>query len=161
MANPKADCIACRHEIDASAKLCPFCGANPVTGGKVDPQPVLDKHFPRKEQLSPPERALQFVRDRQAIVITVGIFVLVAVLFGVHKMMLARNAQAVTDVPAVPLTEIADLSDLPGNEVDEPMPDLDFQYEGDPKRMQTLLVEPGAVAPPAPASPRSAATTTQ
>ena len=34
MSDPKTQCVACQHEIDASAKLCPFCGANPVTGEK-------------------------------------------------------------------------------------------------------------------------------
>ncbi|MHB8998120.1 MAG: hypothetical protein ACYC9N_01210 [Thermoanaerobaculia bacterium] len=148
MSDPKTQCVTCLHEIDASAKLCPFCGANPVTGEKFDPTPVLEKHFPRKEPLTPAEGALQFVRDRQAIFVTGVVIALVLVLFGIHKLMLARNAQAVTDVPAVPLTEVADLASLPENEADEPMPEIDFQYDGDPKRMRMLLMEPGAVAPP-------------
>lgn len=153
MSDPKTECVACQHEIDASAKLCPFCGANPVTGEKFDAAPVLEKHFPRKDPLTPTEGALQFVRDRQAIFVTGVVLALVLALFGVHKLMLARNTQAVTDVPAVPLTEVADLASLPENEADEPMPEIDFQYEGDPKRVQMLLMEPGAVTPPPPPGP--------
>ena len=44
-----------------------------------------------------------------------------------------------------------DVTDL-NNQTDEtkpqPMPDLKFQYDGHPQTMRTLIVEPGAVAPP-------------
>lgn len=150
MSNEKVPCAACGHDIDRTAKLCPFCGGNPVTGEKFDARPVLERHFSRKEKLTPTEGAVQFVRDRQTIVVTgVIAFMLVAV-FGIHRFMQARNANAVTDVPAVPLTEVTDLSNQSGSERDAPLPDLDFEYEGNPKTMRTLLMEPGAVAPPPP-----------
>jgi hypothetical protein len=158
MTDSKTECVTCQHEIDATAKLCPFCGANPVTGEKFDATPVLEKHFPPKEALGPTEGALQFVRDRQAIFVTGVVIALVLALFGVNKLMLSRNTKAVTDVPAVPLTEVADLASPPENEADEPMPEIDFQYDGDPKRMRMLLMEPGAVTPaPPPGTPANAA----
>ena len=37
-----AVCAACRRSIDAAAKLCPYCGANPVTGERIDTQAIRE-----------------------------------------------------------------------------------------------------------------------
>jgi hypothetical protein len=58
----------------------------------------------------------------------------------------ARNASDVSNEPAVPLTEVADLSEPEQRRA--PMPELKFQYGGDAKKMRTFIVEPGAVTPP-------------
>ena len=60
-----------------------------------------------------------------------------------------RNATAVSDAAAVPLTDVADLNNQADDAQSTPMPELKFQYDGNPKTMRSYIVEPGAVAPPA------------
>jgi hypothetical protein len=92
---------------------------------------------------------LEYARQRQGIVITVSLIVAFLVLAGIHQFATMRNANAVTDTPAVPLTEIADSPDrLISRPV--PIPDLDFQYDGRPQVMRTYIAEKGAVAPAPP-----------
>ena len=147
-------CAACRRSIDAAAKLCPYCGANPTTGERIDTQAILQEVFSPRE-LSTSESVLEYARQRQGIVITVSVIVAFLVLAGIHQFATMRNAKAVTDAPAVPLTEIADSPDrLISRPV--PIPDLDFQYDGRPEAMRTYIVEKGAVAP-APAMPQQPA----
>jgi hypothetical protein len=155
----KAVCVACRHKIDAAAKLCPYCGADPATGQKVDTQAVLQEMF-RPRELTTSESVLEYARQRQGVVIAVSIAVVFLVLAALHQFVTARNESAVSTAPAVPLTEVADLSNQPVENAAAPMPDLKFQYDGQPKTMRTFIVEPGAVAPPAPPAPPPAATTT-
>ncbi len=143
----KVLCAACHHEIDDAARLCPYCGSDPHTGQKViDTQAILQEVFhPRR--VTATEGVMEFARQRQGVVIALAVVLLVALLASFHQFVMRRNATSVSDSPAVPLTDVADL----GNQSDEtqrlPMPELQFQYDGNPKTMRTYIVEPGAVAP--------------
>jgi len=141
-----AVCLACRHAIDDAAKICPYCGADPRTGQKaVDTQALLQEVF-HPRQLSTTEGVLQYARQRQGIVITFGVILVLAVLTAFHQLVLRRNRTVVSE--AVPLTEIADLSNQPDETRALPMPELKFQYDGNPQTMRSFIIEPGAVAPP-------------
>ncbi len=60
-----AVCAACKHPIDAAAKVCPYCGANPTTGEKaVDTQAVLQEIFKPRE-VTTGESVLEYARQRQ------------------------------------------------------------------------------------------------
>ncbi|HEV7240939.1 MAG TPA: hypothetical protein VGQ36_16995 [Thermoanaerobaculia bacterium] len=143
-------CAACSRSIDAAAKLCPFCGADPVSGQRVDTQALLQEMFQARE-LSTSESVIEFARQRQGIVIAASIFVALLALAGLHQFVTMRNARAVTDSPAVPLTEITDVANEKSEVVPTKMPELDFPYDGNPHAMRTFIVERGAVAPAQPA----------
>ena len=151
-------CVACKHAIDDAARLCPYCGADPGSGEKVDTQAILQEVFHPRE-ISTTEGVLQFARQRQGIVITVAVILVLAVLSGMHQFVLRRNRMAVSDSAAVPLTDVADLSNQSEDTRVVPMPELQFQYDGHPQTMRTFIVEPGAVAPPsaAPVAPQQPA----
>ena len=151
-------CAACRRSIDASAKLCPYCGANPVTGERVDTQAILQEIF-RPKDTTASENVMEFARQRQGIVIGVSVGVIFLLLALLHQFVTARNDRAVSDAPAVPLTEIADVANQPETKT-VALPELDFQYEGRPQTMQTFITERAAAAPAPPASPPPATTTT-
>jgi hypothetical protein len=142
----KAVCAACQRKIDQSAKLCPYCGANPVTGERVDTQAILEEVF-HPRQISTTESVLEYARQRQGIVIALSIFLALVVLAALHQFVTARNSTATTANPPVSLSEIADLANEP-HEAPPTMPDVQLQFDGHPQMMQTYLVEPGAVAPP-------------
>ena len=140
-------CAACRHPIDAAAKICPYCGANPETGEKmIDTQAVLQEVFKPRE-VSAADSVIEYARQRQGIVIALGAIVVFLILAGLHQLVTARNARA-ANAPAVALTDVADLSNQPEEAKALPMPDLAFQTDGRPQTMQTLIVEQGAVTPP-------------
>ena len=150
-------CAACSHEIDAAAKVCPYCGADPRTGTKaVDTDAILQEMFPTKVTAKS-ESVIDYARQRQGIVAVLGALFVILVLVGLHQFVTRRNAKAVN--AAVPLTDVADLSSQPDETKPQPMPDLKFQYDGRPQTMRTLIVEPGAVPPPQP--PAATQTTTQ
>lgn len=142
-----AVCVACRHEIDAAARLCPYCGADPRTGEKVDTQAVMQEVFqPRK--ISATEGLLEYARQRQGLVIAAAILLGFLVLGGLHQLISRRN-QALSDATAVPLTDVADLNNQPEETTKPlPMPEMQLQYDGHPETMRNLVVEPGAVPPP-------------
>jgi len=143
-------CTACGRSIDAAAKLCPYCGADPVSGQRVDTQAILQEMFHARE-LSTSESVIEFARQRQGIVISVSILVALIALAGLHQFVTMRNANAVTDSPAVPLTEITDVANAKSEAAPVKMPELDFPYGGNPHTMRTFIVERGAVAPAPPA----------
>ena len=149
-------CAACRRSIDAAAKLCPYCGANPLTGERIDTQAILQEIF-RPRELTTGESVLEYARQRQGVVIIVSMIIGFLVLAGIHQFASMRNASAVTDAPAVPLTEIADSPDRASEAKPVPSPELDFQYDGKPQTMRTYIAEKGAAAP----APPAPATTTQ
>lgn len=155
-------CARCGRAIDEASKICPFCGSNPATGEKaIDLTPIVESQFPRKAGRSAGESILEFVRRRQWILITLLGFALLAVVLFTHRMIRERNVAAAAEIPAVPLTEVADLSGQSTAVEREPIPNLEFQYEGNPKSARMLLMEPGAVAPPPPpAATTTSATTT-
>jgi len=141
-------CAACRRSIDESARLCPYCGANPATGERIDTQAILQEIF-RPKELTTSESVLEYARQRQGVVIGISVAVIFLVLMLVHQFVTVRNASEVSDAPAVPLTEIADVAKLSAESTQVPLPPLEFQYEGRPESMRTFIAEPGAV-PPAP-----------
>lgn len=144
-------CAACRRSIDAAAKLCPYCGANPATGERFDTQAILQEVFQGKT-LTRSESVLEYARQRQGIVIGISVAVVFVMLALLHQFVTARNDRSVSDAPPVPLTEIADIAKQASESTPSPLPPLDFQYDGRPEAMRTLIVEPGAVAPQAPAA---------
>lgn len=155
MATDRKDCVACKHAIDAAARICPYCGADPESGTKVDTRPIVEAHFPPRGEMTRLQRLLEYFRERQALVV-VAVIVTVYILLGAaHQMVARRNADLEATAPAVPLTELADLND-PAPEPQLPIPELDFGYQGNPQTMGVMLIEPGAVAPP----PDPAQTTT-
>lgn len=157
----KAVCAACGHDIDAAARLCPYCGADPRSGEKVvDTQAILQEEFhPRK--VSAAEGVLEYARQRQGWVIAIAVLVLILILAGLHEIVIQRNEKNVSDAPAVPLTDVTDLNSQSQETQTLPMPDLQFQYDGNPQTMRTFIVEKGAAQPqqatttaPAPQPPR-------
>jgi hypothetical protein len=145
------ECVSCRRHIDEVAKLCPYCGADPDTGTKVDATPIVQEHFPPRPPLNIFERLNLFLRQRQGLAVGIIAALAFLALWGLHRFASSRNASAAEDVPTVALTDIADLANQ--REVaDAPLPTLQFSYDGNPKTMQTFLVEPGAVAPAPPPS---------
>jgi len=148
-------CAACRRSIDAAAKLCPYCGANPATGERFDTQAILQEVFQGKS-LTRTENVLEYARQRQGIVIGISVAVVFVLLALLHQFVTARNDRSVSDAPPVPLTEIADIANQTGDATPAPLPPLDFQYGGRPEAMRTLIVEPGAIAPQ-PAQPAAPA----
>jgi len=142
-----AVCAACKHAIDASARICPYCGANPVTGEKPDTEAILREEF-KPRSMTTSESVLEYARHRQGIVLAIGLALAFLILAGLHQFATMRNNNAVVSGPAVPLSDVADLSDQP-RETQLPMPPLKFEYDGKPQAMRTFIVEPGAIAPPA------------
>ena len=142
----KAVCVACHHAIDDAARLCPYCGADPRTGAKIDTQAILNQVF-HPRQLTTAEGVLQYARQRQGTVIALAVIVGILLLAGFHQFVLHRNATAVSDASAIPLTDVADLSNQSEDSRPLPMPKLDFQHDGQPQTLRTFIVEPGAVAP--------------
>ncbi|HYI09449.1 MAG TPA: zinc ribbon domain-containing protein [Thermoanaerobaculia bacterium] len=143
----RAVCAACNRSIDASAKVCPYCGADPATGERLDTQALLQEVFQPKT-LTTSESVMEYARQRQGIFIAVSAFVAFLIIAAIHQFMTVRNSTAVTDSPAVPLTEITDVTKKADETPQIPMPELEFQYDGQPRNMRTYVVERGAVAPP-------------
>jgi hypothetical protein len=128
-----------------------------MSGERLDTQAILQEVFQSKT-LSASESVLEYARQRQGIVIAVSLAVAFLILAGLHQFVTMRNATAVTDSPAVPLTEITDVAKLRGEVAPAQMPALDFPYEGRPLAMRMFIVEPGAVAPaPVAVAPAGAA----
>ena len=67
-------CAACNRAIDASAKLCPYCGANPATGERLDTQALLQEVF-RPREMSTSDSVIEYARQRQGIFTAVSVFV--------------------------------------------------------------------------------------
>lgn len=148
MAIETKSCVACTREIDSAARLCPYCGADPESGQKVDTRPIVEAHFPPRGEMTGFQRMLEYFRERQALVVVVVIVTVYLLLGAAHQMVARRNAALEATAPAVPLTELTDLND-PGPEAQQlPIPELEFEYVGNPRTMTVMLIEPGAVAPP-------------
>ena len=148
-------CAACGRSIDAAAKLCPNCGADPTTGERLDTQAILQEIF-RPRSLTTSESVLEYARQRQGIVIAISLFLGFLILAAIHQFVIMRNANAVTDSPAVPLSEITDVTKQAAETTPIAMPELDFPYDGRPQAMRTFIVERGAVAPAPPPPPPTA-----
>lgn len=144
--NHRGTCAACSRTIDVAAKVCPYCGANPDTGERPDTQAILQEIFQPRE-VSATDNVLEYARQRQGIVIGVAVVVLFLLLGGLHQFVTARNNSAVTDAPAIPLTELTDVSRRE-DAAPVKMPELNFQYDGRPETMRTFIAERGAAPPP-------------
>ena len=147
--------MACGHSIDAAARLCPYCGANPATGEKVDTEEILREEF-KARSMTASQSVIEYARHRQGIVIAIGLALVFLALAGLHQWATLRNERAVSNGPAVPLSDVADLSDQPQENPQTPMPPLTFEFDGHPQTMRTFIVEPGAVAPNAAPPPPAA-----
>jgi hypothetical protein len=139
-------CVACQHQIDAGAKLCPYCGADPRTGEKLDTQALLQEVF-KPRQVTTSQSVLEFARQRQGAVIAIAAIVAILLLGTILQWVNARNAREASN-NAVPLAEVTDLSGQQERTQQLPMPQLDFQFEGKPQTLRTFVLEPGAVKPP-------------
>src|ERR1043165_7822695 len=95
-------CVSCSHEIDAVAKLCPYCGADPRTGAKPDTKAVLQEMFPQRGAKKQ-QGVIEYARQRQGVLAVLGAFVVVLLLLGVHEFVSRRNQSAVNAASAVPL----------------------------------------------------------
>jgi hypothetical protein len=148
MSPDRISCASCRHDIDAVAKLCPYCGADPRTGQKpVDTQAMLNQMFhPRETSRS--ESVFEFARQRQGVVIALAVLVAILILAGLHEYVTRRNARDVSAAAAIPLTEVTDLSNQSDENKPLPLPNLQFQFDGHPQSMRTFVLEPGAITPP-------------
>lgn len=146
-------CVACRREIDDAAKLCPYCGADPRTGLKLDTQAILQEAFkPRPTTRS--ASLLDFARHRQGAVVAGAVAVGFLILTGLYQFATQRNLTAVAAGSGVPITEVTDVTDQGEENKPQPMPPLEFQYDGHPQAMRTFIFEQGATPPPAtPATP--------
>jgi hypothetical protein len=147
MTSDRVACVACHREIDAAAKLCPYCGADPRSGEKVDTQSLLEAEF-KPKQLTASETVLDYARQRQGIVVALGIAAGLLTLVGLHAFVNHRNETQVSSAGAVPLAEVADVASQQENTPPPAMPELQFQYDGHPQSMRTFVIEPGAVTPP-------------
>jgi hypothetical protein len=143
-------CSACRHEIDSAAKICPYCGSDPASGQKVVDTTALLQEMFQPRQLSTSEAVLDYARQRQGIVIAISGAILFLVLALLHQFVTRRNEAIASAAPAVPLTEITDVSSLSDETKPAKMPELNFQYSGNPQAMRTFVVEQGAVTPAQP-----------
>jgi len=146
MTSSRIACVACRHEIDAAARLCPYCGADPRTGEKMDTATLLQEEF-KPRPVTTSENVIEYARQRQGLVLALGIAAAVLLLLGLHQFATHRNETAVSSMNAVPLAEVTDVAE-PDAQQTPPMPELKFQYDGQPQTMRTFVVEPNAVTPP-------------
>lgn len=150
-------CIACHHEIDDAAKLCPYCGADPRTGEKIDTQAILQEVF-KPKITSRSATVLDFARHRQGAVVAVAVVAGFLILAALYQFAVHRNDTAALAGNGVPITEIADITDQDEDNKPQPMPPLQFAYDGHPQTMRTYIVEPGAIAPPATPAPPTTTT---
>jgi len=142
-------CASCKHDIDAVARLCPYCGADPRTGTKpVDTQAVLQEMFHPRPAATASESVVEFARHRQGIVIALAVGIVILLLAGLHEYVTRRNARDVSAAAAIPLTEVTDLSNQQDENRQLPLPKMEFQFDGHPQTMRTFVVEPGAITPP-------------
>lgn len=140
-------CAACKRTIDAAARLCPYCGANPATGDRVDTQTIMQEVF-RPRETTRSESVIEYARQRQGVVVAVSVLAGFLLLAALHAFVTRRNQTEVTGSPAVPLSEITDVANKPDDSTPRPMPELAFQYDGNPQTMRTFIVERGAATPP-------------
>jgi hypothetical protein len=143
----RTTCAACQRAIDASAKLCPYCGANPATGERLDTEAILQEVFKPRE-MTTSASVLEYARQRQGAVIAIAAFMVLLIMGVLHQFATMRNASAVSDAPAVPLSELTDVTNKPDETTPAPLPPLNFQYDGQPRTMRTYITEPGATTPP-------------
>ena len=141
-----AVCVACKHSIDASARLCPYCGANPATGEKIDTAAIMQEVF-KPKQMTTSQSVLEYARHRQGIVIFGGLALAFLILAGLHQYATLRNNTAVSNGPAVPLSDVADLSGQPQENQQLPMPPLQLPHRAAPCLLIKTLSSSFKLAP--------------
>ena len=152
-------CASCRHDIDAAARLCPYCGADPRTGTKpVDTQAMLNEMFHPRPPASASATVVEFARQRQGVVITLAVLLVMLLLAGLHEYVTRRNARDVSAAAAIPLTDVTDLSNQQDENRPLPLPKIEYQFDGHPQTMRRFVVEPDAVTPPEVAAAQQTAT---
>lgn len=146
----KIVCTACEHEVDARARSCPFCGVDPRTGVRPPPRPGAERILRKKRPPTAGEKVASAVRSRGGLLLGFSI-VLGLVLLILLSNWVDRRQQASSDVQPVPLTEVTDLA-ADSQDTGPPleMPEIEFQYDGDPSAMETFVMEDGEVPPERP-----------
>jgi hypothetical protein len=113
----------------------------------MDTEALMQEVFKPRE-VTTSASVMEYARQRQGAVIGVAALVVFLLIAGLHQFATMRNATAVTDNPAVPLSELTDITNKPDDAAPVPLPALDFQYEGRPQVMRTYIMERGAITPP-------------
>ncbi len=150
-------CVACHHEIDDAAKLCPYCGADPRTGEKLDTQAILQEVF-RSKEVGRTASVLDFARQRQGAVIAGAVLIGFFILAGLYQFATQRNLSAAAAGNGVPITEVTDVTDQGDDNKPQSTPPRQVKYDGHPQTMPTFIVSPGAAwQPPPPAPPTTTA----
>jgi hypothetical protein len=90
------------------------------------------------------------------VVIALAVLLVILLLAGLHEFVTRRNARDVSAAAAIPLTEVTDLSNQGDENKPQPLPNLDYQFDGHSQTMRTYVVEPGAVTPPEAAAQQAA-----
>ena len=155
MSSRRLVCLACHREIDAAAKLCAYCGADPRTGEHLDADAS-----PQPPELKPQTRLgslLQHARQSQAASVAGAIAAALLALLGLHQFATHRNETAVSSSNAMPLAEVTESPPAPRAPSLTPMPEMQYRYAGNPQNMRRLVLEPGAVTPPEVAAAQQAA----
>src|SRR5258708_24137146 len=102
MSSSRISCAACRHDIDAAAKLCPFCGADPKTGEKpVDTAALLQEEF-KPHPVTQSENVLDFARQRHGAVLALRIATALLVLLFLHHSAILRHEAPRFSTNAIP-----------------------------------------------------------
>jgi hypothetical protein len=140
----KIRCAACDRLVDPQARACPYCSADPRTGEKLLPAVPVEDLLSRKKEESALRRALNAIRSSESLLLPLSVGLGVLLLIALSTWVTRQSAA--TDVPAIPLSEVTSVQQT---EQEAPMdlPDLQFQFDGNPSSMESLLLEEGAISP--------------
>jgi cytoskeletal protein RodZ len=141
----KIRCEACAHMVDPNARACPYCGADPRTGEKLRPAVPVDDLLSRKKEESALRRAMHAFRSNENLLLPLSVGVGVLLLIALSTWV-TRQQSAATDVPSIPLSEITSVQRT-DQEAPTELPEIPFQFDGNPSSMESLLLEEGAISP--------------
>jgi glutaredoxin len=141
----KISCMACSHMVDPQARACPYCSADPRTGEKHRPAIPVDDIFSRKKEESSLRRAMHAIRSNENLLLPLSVGVGVLLLIALSTWVTGRQSAA-TDVPSIPLSEITSVQRT-DQEAPMELPEIQFQFDGNPSSMESLLLEEGAISP--------------
>lgn len=143
----KIRCAACDHMVDPQARACPYCSADPRSGEKHRPAVPVDDLLSRKKEESALRRAMHAIRSSESLLLPLSVGIGVLLLIALSTWV-TRHQSATTDVPAIPLSEVTSVQRT-DQEAPMDLPDLQFQFDGNPSSMESLILEEGAVSPEA------------